>query len=257
MRCAMVGSGTRKARAISSVDEPAEQPQRQRRARLRRQHRMAGDEDQPQQIVADMVVERRIEVRREAVLLDLQLAADLLMLALEHLVAAQMVEGAPLGGRHQPGARPVGHALVRPLLQRRDQRLLREFLGQPDIAHDAGQPGDQLRLLDAPDRVDRAMHSAVDDVRCGWFRRQGGGLMSQRGGAARWRVITSPPKPGILRRLKQSRQPVFPWHFATTGTKRISDMSTVENVSVALSPNCSNGQAMLSLRASTRPPARS
>ena len=42
--------------------EAAEQPQRQRDARLGREHRVAGGEDQPQQVVADVVVERRVEV---------------------------------------------------------------------------------------------------------------------------------------------------------------------------------------------------
>ena len=57
MRCAMVGSGTRKARAISVGREAAQQPQRQRDPRLGREHRMAGHEDQPQQVVAHVVVE--------------------------------------------------------------------------------------------------------------------------------------------------------------------------------------------------------
>ena len=125
------------------------------------------------QVVADIVVERRIGIGRKAFPVDLQLAADLLMLALQHLVAAQMIEGAPLGGGHQPGARVVGNALARPLLQRRNQRLLREFLGQPDIAHDAGQPGDQLGLLDAPDGVDRAVRRRGGGRSgSGWFRWQ-------------------------------------------------------------------------------------
>ena len=134
---------------------------------------MAGNEDQPQQIVADRIVERVIEVRRMGILVDRQLAADLLVLALEHLVAAQMVEGAPPGGRHQPGARPLRHALARPLPERRDQRLLRELLRQADIADDARQPGNELRLLDAPDSVDRAMDGGRGGSDVGRFRRQG------------------------------------------------------------------------------------
>ena len=74
-----------------------------------------------------------------------------------------MIEGAALGGGHQPGAGIGGNALVRPVPERRDQRLLRELLGQPDIADDAGQPGDQLGLLDAPDGVDRAVRAGAGD----------------------------------------------------------------------------------------------
>ena len=43
---------------------------------------MAGNEHQAQQIVADMVVERGVRIGRKAVAVDLQLAADLLVLAL-------------------------------------------------------------------------------------------------------------------------------------------------------------------------------
>ena len=87
----------------------------------------------------------------------LELAADLLVLALEHLVPAQPVDGAALGGGHQPGAGLFGNARLRPLLERGDQRVLRQLLGEADVAHHAGEAGDELRLLDPPDRVDRAM----------------------------------------------------------------------------------------------------
>jgi hypothetical protein len=43
------------------------------------------------------------------------------------------------------------------LLERRDEGVLRQLLGEPDVAHDPRQPGDELGRLDAPDRVDRAM----------------------------------------------------------------------------------------------------
>ena len=139
------------------------------------------------QIVADIVVERRVGIGRKGFAVDLQLAADLLMLALQHLVAAEMIEGAPLGGRHQPGARVGGNALARPLLQRRNQRLLRELLGQPDIAHDAGQPGDQLGLLDAPDSVDRAVcRRGGGRSGSGWFRWQRESPLAQ---------VQAPPAP--------------------------------------------------------------
>jgi hypothetical protein len=43
------------------------------------------------------------------------------------------------------------------LLERRDQRILGELLGNADVAHHAREPGDQLGLLDAEDRLDSAM----------------------------------------------------------------------------------------------------
>ena len=50
---------------------------------------------------------------------------------------------------------------ARPLLQRRDERVLREVLGQPDVAHHPRQPGDQPGRLDPPDGVDRAVVAAL------------------------------------------------------------------------------------------------
>ena len=62
-------AGRRSARARGTrgrsrrVVSAAEQAQRQRHARLRRQHRVAGGEDQAQQVVADVVVDDGGEVR--------------------------------------------------------------------------------------------------------------------------------------------------------------------------------------------------
>ena len=51
----------------------------------------------------------------------------------------------------------VRDAGLRPLLERRDERVLREVLGEPDVAHDPREPRDELRRLDPPDRLDRAV----------------------------------------------------------------------------------------------------
>ena len=70
---------------------------------------MAGGEDQAQQVVADVVVEGRIEIRC-SLLLHLELAAELLLLALQALAAADQVDSPVLGRAHEPGARPVRDA---------------------------------------------------------------------------------------------------------------------------------------------------
>lgn len=57
-------------------------------------------------------------------------------------LVAQVVERAALGGGGEPGARVVGHAVARPVLQRRDQRILCQLLGHADVAHDARDDGD-------------------------------------------------------------------------------------------------------------------
>src|SRR5262245_37895305 len=63
--------------------EPTDQPQRQRHTGLHGQHRMAGDEDEAQQIVADVVVEGGIKVGLGSFALGLQLPAQLVVLALD------------------------------------------------------------------------------------------------------------------------------------------------------------------------------
>ena len=68
--------------------------------------------------------------------------------------APELVDGAVLRRRHQPGAGIVRDARLRPALERRHERLLRQILGEADVAHHANQPADQPRRLDAPDRLD-------------------------------------------------------------------------------------------------------
>ncbi len=49
----------------------------------------------------------------------------------------------------------------RPLLERGDQRLLGDLLGQTDVAGDPGEPGDEAAGLDAPHRLDGARRRGV------------------------------------------------------------------------------------------------
>ena len=135
--------------------EPPEQAQRQRRARLGRQHGMAGREDQAQQIVPHVVVEGGVEVRGGAP--RLELVAQLLVLAIEPRLPPQQIDGAVLGRGHQPGAGIVGDAGPGPLLEGRDERVVCEVLGSADVADDAGESGDDPRRFDAPDGIDGAM----------------------------------------------------------------------------------------------------
>ena len=110
MRWAIVGSGTRNARAISSVRQAAEQAQRERDARLGREHRVAGREHEAQEVVADVVVERRLESSARAASAGLELVAELLVLALEPRPRRSEVDRAVLGRGHEPGARVVRDA---------------------------------------------------------------------------------------------------------------------------------------------------
>jgi hypothetical protein len=118
---------------------------------------VAGGEDQAQQVVADVVVDRGVELGLAGLLLDLELAPELLVLALEPLAPTDEVDRTTLADGHEPGARAVRDARLGPLLQRCDERVLCEVLGQADVAHHSGEAGDEPGRLDPPDRIDRAM----------------------------------------------------------------------------------------------------
>ena len=138
--------------------QTSEQPQRERDPRLGREHRMAGDEHEAQQVVADVVVDRGVEVRRRRLLPDLELATELLVLALEQLAArrswsiarcfavamsqAPGLSGTPDSGHCSSAATSASCA---------------RSSASADVAHDAREAGDEPGGLDPPDRVDRAM----------------------------------------------------------------------------------------------------
>lgn len=98
-----------------------------------------------------------VEIRHDQILLALELAAELFVLALKELVAAKKVNGAMLCRGHQPGARIVRNARLRPALESDDKSVLGEFFRQTDIADDAREARDELGRLDSPDGVDDAM----------------------------------------------------------------------------------------------------
>lgn len=130
---------------------------------------MTSGEHEPQQIVADVVVARRFEhvgdVRRDVRAERIEIEADLLALARVQRVLPQMIERAALRGRHQPCARIVRHAAARPVLERRDERVLRELFGHADVAHEPRDVRDDSRGLDPPDGIDRTVNGGVHHAR--------------------------------------------------------------------------------------------
>src|SRR5258708_4394471 len=118
---------------------------------------MTGYEHEAQEVIADVIVKRGIEIRHRTLLLGLELATKLLMLALKPLVSAEQVNRTVFRGGHEPGARVVRDARVRPLLERGNESVLGEFLGKTHIAHDPCETGDDLGRFNPPDRVDGAM----------------------------------------------------------------------------------------------------
>ena len=105
---------------------------------------------------AIVVVDGGVEIVHRAVASVLDATDDLLLLSLEHPAAAKEVDGAVLRRGHEPGARVVRDACLRPLLERGDERVLRQVLGEADVPHDPDEPRDHLGGLDPPDCVDLA-----------------------------------------------------------------------------------------------------
>jgi hypothetical protein len=111
---------------------------------------MAGREDEAEQVVVDRVGVRLW--RGEG-----KLASELLNLDPEHLRAPPEVDLPVLRGGHQPRARIARDPVVRPRLQRGDQRILRQILRAPDVAiAETREPRDQARGLNPPNGVDCA-----------------------------------------------------------------------------------------------------
>jgi hypothetical protein len=95
----------------------------------------------------------------------LMFVTKLVDLALEPLSSAKEIDRATLRDGHEPGARVIRDARLRPLLQSGDQRILGEILGKTDVAHDPHETSDEPRRLDPPDRIDRAMCCGDHGVR--------------------------------------------------------------------------------------------
>jgi hypothetical protein len=117
---------------------------------------MARREHEPKQVVADIVVEGRLEICHGQLLPKLGLVTELLVLPLDEFVSAKTVDGAMLRRRHEPGARLLRDARRGPLLERSHESILCKIFGEADVANDSRETRDEPRRLDAPHRIDRA-----------------------------------------------------------------------------------------------------
>src|SRR3546814_2762086 len=113
---------------------------------------MAGEEDQPENVVLDEV-DRRAEFGH-AVLLT-EAVTNLGSPATQGLRAAERVDGAALGGRHQPRTWIGWYAVARPLLERGEQCVLSKILGQVEVPGHPGESTDQPGGFRTPRRGDR------------------------------------------------------------------------------------------------------
>jgi hypothetical protein len=166
--------------------QAAEQAEGERDAGLGGKHRMAGREHEAQEVVADVVVDRGFEIRHRRLQPGKGRSTELLVLALEQLAPAQPVDRAIPGGGHEPGARVVRNARLRPPFERHHESVLRELLGQADVAHHPRQAGDEPGRLDPKDRFDGAM---------GVGSRHGCRTLSQRDQRLQARLAEVDPEP--------------------------------------------------------------
>lgn len=128
--------------------QAGEHPEGQRDPRLGGEHRVAGDEHEAQEVVVDVAVGPvglGAEIPHVHRLPHLQVAAQLDDLLPESHLPADEVHRLVLGGGRQPRAGVARYPVLRPLLERGDECVLCDLLGEPDIAHNPGQAGDELR----------------------------------------------------------------------------------------------------------------
>ena len=142
--------------------ETAEQTQGERDAGFGGENWVTRGEHESQQVVANVVVERCVEVGHAHLLLGVQLVPNLLVLALDALAAPVQVDGAVLGGGHEPGAGIVRHSCLRPPLERSDKGVLRQVFGDADVTRDASETRNESWRLDSPDGIDGSVDVGHD-----------------------------------------------------------------------------------------------
>ena len=123
---------------------------------------MTRGEHEPEQVVANVVVQSGVEIGHAHFLLRVELVADLFVLALDALAAPVQVDGAVLGGGHEPGAGIVRHSCLRPPLERSDKGVLRQVLGDADVTRDASETCNESWRLDSPDGIDGSVDVGHD-----------------------------------------------------------------------------------------------
>ncbi len=137
-RWAIVGSGTRNARAISGVVSPTSVRNVERDLRVARQRGMTAREDQPQAIVFDATVLHSAVVTVAGITSGGRIGpgehGHLLELGGTGRGAAEPVERAVARGGGEPGRRTVRDPVAGPRLERPRERVLRALLGEVPVA---------------------------------------------------------------------------------------------------------------------------
>ncbi len=112
---------------------------------------MAAGEDQPQPVVLDPLV----LPRRGILGLGVEPRGELRLRGVEAGAAADAVDGLEAAGRNQPRPGVGGHAIPRPLLERRREGIVQRVLGEVEVAEHADEGGEDAARVGAVDRVHR------------------------------------------------------------------------------------------------------
>ena len=153
-RWAIVGSGTRNARAISGGGQAAERPQGERHLGLGAERRVAAGEDQLEPLVRERRVVHRSVLRRLGHLEQPRLRG-------QGALAADPVDRPVARRRDEPGARVRRDPVPRPALRGDRERLLRGFLGEVEVAEEADQRGQDTAPLVAEDLLENRYRSTI------------------------------------------------------------------------------------------------
>ena len=90
--------------------------------------------------------------RRRLVGHRFDLLGDVLHRAIEARAPAHAVDRLEAAGRHEPRARVRRHAVARPLLERRAERVVQRLFGEVEVAEKTDQRGEHAPRLGAVDR---------------------------------------------------------------------------------------------------------
>ena len=183
-RWAIVGSGTRNARAISTVlSPPSVRSVSATWASMAsagwQQVKISSSRSSGKVVASTSVLH---------VLAHLEQAG----LACQGAIAANAVDGAVARGRHEPGARVGRDAISRPALRGDREGLLRGFLGEVEVAEEADQGSEDVAPLIAEDPVEVRHHSMIGRTSTAPPMRAAGiraanAMAASRSSASKWR----------------------------------------------------------------------
>ena len=181
--------------------QPSEQAQRERHARLGREDGVAGNEHEPKQIITDVLVDGCLDIRARRSQARGGFVPELVVLAVPHLPPPELIDRAVLRGGHEPRAGVLGDAHHGPSLHRGHERLLREVLGEPDVAHHARKAAYQPCGFNPPDGLDGLARGAHDlfcratsaRSRSSCARNSGESSLPKSSGSKTGRRVTSTP----------------------------------------------------------------